>query len=451
MSGPFPTPPWYNLHCSPLGSRPKKDGSRRLILDLSQPMGASINEGISKDDFNVQYTHFDSATDLVFKKGKNCLMSKLDIKHAFRILPVLPCQWILLGICWLGQFFVDTRLPFGLRSSPGIFNRFADAVCWIIQNVYKICNIIHYSDDFFLVSPPEKRLATAEVEIVKSTFQHLGIPLAEDKMVGPSTIITYLGIQIDSNQFLISIPQEKYQELMTSLPFWRDRSKCTKQELLSLIGKLSFVCKVVRPGRIFLRRLISLSTTVDKLHHHLCLTKETRADIKWWIDFLPHWNRKSIIPETFYLTSSDIKLFTDASSLGFGAIYNNSWIQGRWGPQFDNLSIDYTELFAIVAAVLTWGAQWQGKRIIFFTDNQPITQIWNSGTTPSAPIMSLIRKMYLIAARLEFSISLKHVLGIYNPIADALSRFQMQKFYHFAPHADVNQTLLPPAVWKLLD
>ena len=77
MSGPFPTPPWYNLHCSLLGSRPKKDGSRRLILDLSQPMGASINEGISKDDFNVQYTHFDSATDLVFKKGKNCLMSKL--------------------------------------------------------------------------------------------------------------------------------------------------------------------------------------------------------------------------------------------------------------------------------------------------------------------------------------------------------------------------------------
>ena len=145
----------------------------------------------------------------------------------------------------------------------------------------------------------------------------------------------------------------------------------------------------MRPGRIFLRRLISLSTTVDKLHHHLCLTKETRADIKWWIDFLPHWNRKSITPETFYLTSSDIKLFTDASSLGFGAIYSNSWIQGCWGPQFDNLSIYYKELFAIVAAVLTWGAQWQGKRIIFFT------QIWNSGTTPSAPIMSLIRKMYL--------------------------------------------------------
>ena len=85
-----------------------------------------------------------------------------------------------------------------------------------------------------------------------------------------------------------------------------------------------------------------------------------------------------------------------------------------------------------------------------FTYNQPITEIWNSGTTPSVPIMSLIRKTYLIAARLEFSISLKQVLGIYNPIADALFHFQMQKFYHFAPHANVNETILPPAVWNLL-
>ena len=199
-SGPFLTPPWPDIHCSPLGSRPKKDGSRRLIMDLSQPCGASINEGICKEDFSVQYTHFDAATDLVFKKGRNCLMSKLDIKHAFRLLPVLPCQWILLGIFWLGYYFVDTRLPFGLRSSPAIFNRFADAICWIIQHIYNIINLIHYSDDFFLVSPPFKKTALHEITTVKSAFQYLGVPLAEDKLEGPTTSITYLGIQIELNR-----------------------------------------------------------------------------------------------------------------------------------------------------------------------------------------------------------------------------------------------------------
>ena len=128
---------------------------------------------------------------------KNCLMSKLDIQHAFRLLPVITTQLILLRIFWLGKFFVDTRLPFGLRSSPGIFNRFADAVCWIIQSVYNIKNIVHYSDDFFLVSPNKITQAKSDLSTVRSAFKFLNVPIAENKLEGLSTSITYLGILID--------------------------------------------------------------------------------------------------------------------------------------------------------------------------------------------------------------------------------------------------------------
>ena len=100
------------------------------------------------------------------------------------------------------------------------------------------------------------------------------------------------------------------------------------------------------------------------------------------------------------------------------------------------MSIDYKELFAIVAAVLTWGSGWQGKGVIFITDNKPITEIWHSGTTSSIHLMSLVRKLFLIAARPEFSVSFKHIYGVNNPVADALSRFQMSKFHHLVPDAD---------------
>ena len=194
-AGPFNTltPPWTELHCSPLGSREKKDGTRRLIMDLSQPKGMSINEGIDKEEYSVQYTHFDEATKLVRAEGRNSLMSKVDIQHAFRLLPVLPCQWILLGILWLGQYFIDTRLPFGLRSSPGIFNRFADAVCWIIQHIFNIRNIVHYSNDFFLVSSNNISHAQSDLLTVKSAFTHLNVPIAENKLEGPHTNITCPG------------------------------------------------------------------------------------------------------------------------------------------------------------------------------------------------------------------------------------------------------------------
>ena len=138
-AGPFTIPPFDDLHCSPIGAVIKKDDTCRLIMDLSQPKGWSIDENICKEDFSVQYTHFDRATDLVFEAGKSCLISKVDIKHAFRLIPVRKSDWKLLGIIGgKGIFFVDVRLSFGLRSSPGIFNRFADLICWVLRTVFNL-------------------------------------------------------------------------------------------------------------------------------------------------------------------------------------------------------------------------------------------------------------------------------------------------------------------------
>ena len=67
-----------DLHCSPIGGIIRKDGSCRLIMDLSQPKGLAISECIKKEDFTVQYSHFDEATELVHRVGSHCLMSKVD-------------------------------------------------------------------------------------------------------------------------------------------------------------------------------------------------------------------------------------------------------------------------------------------------------------------------------------------------------------------------------------
>ena len=146
--------------------------------------------------------------EFVQKMGHNCLMSKMDIKHAFRIIPVKPSQWPLLGTQWDGFFFVDTRLPFGLRSSPAIFNCFADVVCRILQHNAGLPNITHYSDDFFLVSPANMSQAMIEVQKAENHFQHLGIPLSPEKKLGPSTSITYLGININSSNLTMNIPDD---------------------------------------------------------------------------------------------------------------------------------------------------------------------------------------------------------------------------------------------------
>ena len=95
--------------------------------------------------------------------------------------------------------------------------------------------------------------------------EYLGVPLAVNKLVGPSTLVTYLGIQIDSASLIISLPENKLLKLVHMLVAWDAKLTCAKRELLSLVGSLSFACKVVKPCCTFLRRLIDLSTTQSEL------------------------------------------------------------------------------------------------------------------------------------------------------------------------------------------
>ena len=125
------------------------------------------------------------------------------------------------------------------------------------------------------------------------------------------------------------------------------------------------------------------------------------------------------ISENFSLTPNDIKLFTDASSVGFGPYMTTL------GFKKNGLSHFYTTpsiiLTAIWASCITWSSNWERKRIVFITDNKPITELWQSGSSSSEQLMDLIRKIYSIAVQYHFSISFKHILGHYNPVADALS------------------------------
>ena len=442
-AGPFPNPPFPQTHCSPIGAVPKKDGSARLIMDLSRPDGSSINEDISKEQFSCEYSHFDDATALVMEAGEGSLLCKLDIKHAYRLLPVRPDQWHHLCYYWQGNYYVDLVLPFGMRSSGAIFNEFASLVRWIIIHHYNIHNIVNYSDDFFAVLAKQLHLAKSQLQTIIGAFHDLEIPLATDKIEGPSTILIYLGIIINSLKMTIEVPDEKLIDANTLLRKWKKRRTCTKRQLKSLIGKLGHICKVVRPGRMFSRRLIDLSSTVKRMHHHITLNREARADIQWWIDFLPKWTAISMIPQTRTIRSTDMRLFSDACDIGFGATYGREWIQGRWNTRQAAQSVDYKELYAILAATLTWGHLWGGRRIVFTTDNKPITKVWDKGTSPSVPIMTLIRPLYHFAARTGFTVSFKHIFGKHNQAADAISRFQMRRFRTVMPEAERLPTPLP--------
>ena len=100
-------------------------------------------------------------------------MFKVDIKHVFCLTPVHCDDWSILGMVWHEKYFVDRVLPFGLHSSPALFNHFAEAVCWVLHNNYAIAHLQHYLDDFMDVAPPSTSVATSTAAIQKATVLHV--------------------------------------------------------------------------------------------------------------------------------------------------------------------------------------------------------------------------------------------------------------------------------------
>ena len=217
---------------------------------------------------------------------------------------------------------MDTCLPFGLRSAPALLNHYAEALHWIMANRHG-AQLLHYLDDFLLVCPPGRDTCQEAMSRMLMVCDHLGIPVASEKLEGP---LTFLGIVRDTSAKQLRLPPDKLEELTGLIRCWLGRHKATKRELLSLIGKLSFAAKVVPAGRLFLRRLIDLSTTARKLHHHVTLNAEARADIKWWEVFLPSWNGVAMFLDPEWTAADSLQLFTDASgSLGFGDYFKGAW------------------------------------------------------------------------------------------------------------------------------
>ena len=446
-AGPFLVPPFPCLHCSPLGAAPKKDGTVRLVLDLSSPRGASVNDDISKDDFAVSYSSFDEAVQMVREVGSGAFMAKLDIKHAFRLCPVRLDQLHLLGFTWEGFYFVDLRLPFGSRSSPFIFNQFADLLAWIFMFVGSITFLLHYLDDFLIVAASRTTCGT-NMHTMLAICDYLGVPVAHDKTVGPETCLTYLGIEIDAVEQVMRLPDDKLRKLSQLLSAWTSKRKCTKRDLLSLIGSLSFAAKVVQPGRLFLRRLIHLSTTVDRLSHFLYIDAEARADILWWHSFLQQWNGVQFIPAP-PISSQEILLASDASKIGIGAVFGSAWFSTPLPPHISQLHINILELFAVFAAIRTWGQHWENQHLLFLCDNNCVVHVAKTGSCKDKIMMRILRAMFYFTVRRNIRITFQHIPGIDNLQSDLLSRLQVQRFRQLSPSADAHPSVVPQDTWDV--
>ena len=167
-------------------------------------------------------------------------------------------------------------MPMGLRSAAYVAQLCTSAIVHIHRSFRNWS--VNYLGDFGSCEQPVN--AWNSYNCMERILQAISVDEAAEKSVPPTTRLEFLGNTLDTNKMTIEVSHERKQELMALLTKWKEKSTYGKKELQSLIGKLSFVTNCIRPGRIFLSRLINQSKNIDEVHRYQ-VNQEMHKDLDW--------------------------------------------------------------------------------------------------------------------------------------------------------------------------
>lgn len=418
---------------SALGAIPKPNSTEvRLIHDCSRPHGHAVNDFISTHSFKFQ-----TLDDAIKLLKPNYFMAKIDLKHAYRSVPIHPANYQATGCKWrfsgddFDTYFYDTRLPFGAKSSPEIFHRLTQAVRRMMAK-RGFLHVIVYLDDFLVIGATQAECARA-YEVLLQLLTDLGFTISQHKLVPPTRQLTFLGVELDTVACTMTLPQEKLRECQALVSSFMHKRRATKNQLQRLAGKLNWACRVVYGGRTFLRRVLTTMNSLSPGAKHR-LGPSFYCDISWWEKFLHVFNGKQFFLED----RPTVDVMTDSCSLAAGGYFRGDWFYFHFSldnPTWSQLHINHKETLAIVLAAKRWGHVWANHRVIIYSDNQAAVQIINKGTTGNEVIMQELRELFWLSAMYNFHITAIYLEGFRNTTADAISRLHerghLLVFYSF--------------------
>jgi len=408
---------------------PKPSGEWRPIINLS-----ALNKSLVIPRFKMDTT---SLIRNSMRLGN--WVFKLDLKDAYFQVPIHKNSRKFLRLEFMGKIYQFRALPFGVSTAPWIFTRLVKVVKEYLQKKGMI--LFQFLDDW-LGDAESRVLAVQRAQYLVHLVEHLGFLINYPKSdLVPKQRFEFVGVLFDLTTGTVFPTPKNLVKLSTVVQFFLRVQEATAQQWLTLTGTLGAQEAMISYGRLHLRPLqLFLNSHWKRERSDLTVVipvpTELRWVLLWWAQEQNLTAGVPMLPISF-----STRIFTDASTKGWGAHCNSSLAQGKWSQEETQLHINLLEMRAVKQALLAFRPL-QGQGVLIATDNMTVVSYINKqGGTRSHSLWLETWNLFLLVRELNITLRARHIPGRLNVVADSLSREGQILPTEWSLHKDLVQSL----------
>jgi len=486
VAGPFNSPPVDNFRTNSLMA--VEQGQKvRPILNMSFPKDDSFNDNVVAEDLRkIRMSSAKQFGQSVRAAGKSAIMTKMDMKDAYKTIPARPEDYRLQGFKWGGAFFVETQMIFGSASSPANFDDVAKTVEEVAAEWSKTReNWRHRTlDDQAVVGPKGSGICEAFTKDYVSLCEKVNIKLAEDcprkeKAFKNSTSGTVLGIIFDSEKMAWSVSEEKKAKIIGNIHSLIHGGHTDLKQLEETAGRLNHFGQMCPFLKAFKRPLNDLLGSFEENYDILLpITPELIEDLRVWAAVVANQSWLPIEQIIDTPPRDALRFVSDAA----GGAGSEEWVgvasigcreddsfwfvcSGKWtgailsgldekGAKFSS-KMTMLETVGLLLPLLTVPEWVRNRNVILGVDNISVYFAWeNKSCKGDLHASVLIRAIHIVSSFLSCRIFVEHVPRCSSNIsnlADSLTRASTCTASVLESLGVVRSEPAPASLWSWLE
>ena len=416
LYGPFNANPLdIDIIVSPLQVAFSRSGKARVCNDLSFG-DHSVNDSISStwSEYPGYYGDLSlpTADDLIqaiLDIGPGAMLWKTDFSAYYKQLNIDLAQINTLAFAFDNKIYFESRLPFGLRSSCLNAQRVTTAAIRI-YNSKSPSFATGYVDD--IVGCSLNVVARRDYDLFWQVTDDLGMEKTLEKCEPPAYSIVWTGLQFDTVNMEISLPEEKKDRIIALLEDWLTKNRASKTALQSLLGTLNHAASVVIIGRAFTGHILDL---IKHDAFPVILGEQFKADVRFWLQFLKDSQvcKAAFKSPRTHKPDSILQISVSGNKFAIRAHDSIAYFQCDYGDKCDSA---ITFIHAVWMASMVFVDIFKSKWITFIVPTIRLVHTINRARAVLTELRPMVRQTWWVQAQNDFVLRAK--LGSCNRFID---------------------------------